>query len=155
MSSSPTHLTSDRLGVRDWWLLVETALALTGASLAITVLPFRYIARGASASRTARHPQDPAIIRRAGRAVDALSRRLPWKTVCFQKGLALHWMLRRRGVTSLLHYGVDRDAERGLRAHVWVSVAGDNVMGGELAAEFACLAVFPPADASAFGSLRL
>ena len=149
MSSSPTQLISDRLGIRDWSLLVEAALALTGASLAIAVLPFRRIARRASASENARPSQDPVIARRAGRAIGAWSRWLPWKTVCFQKGLALHWMLRRRGIASRLHYGVDHHAEQGLRAHVWVSVAGENVMGGEIAHEFACLAVFPPADTSA------
>lgn len=150
MPRSPTLPSLAPLGIRDWALIVESALVLTVASLAIAAVPFRRIAQWASTAPVAGcQPREPSTIRRAGQAIDAWSRRLPWKTVCFQKGLALHWMLRRRGIASRLHYGVDRHAEQGLRAHVWVSVAAENVMGGEMADEFACLAVFPPTDASA------
>ena len=90
-------------------------------------------------------------VQRVAQAVNAWARRFPWKTVCFQKGLALHWMLRRRGVDSRLHYGVDHHAVKGLRAHVWVSVGGETVMGGEVADEFTCLATFPPHGVTAQG----
>lgn len=146
----PVPLRLSPLGVRDRALLIEAALMLTVASLVIALVPFRRIAKWASALTIAPRPaQDLAKVGRAGKAIEAWGRRLPWKTVCFQKGLALHWMLQRRDIASLLHYGVDRHAEQGLRAHVWISVNGDIVMGGEIAHEFACLAVFPPADASA------
>jgi hypothetical protein len=54
----------------------------------------------------------------------------------------LHWMLQRRGLHSRLHYGVGRSAGD-LRAHVWVSCAGRNVIGGEIAHDFTCLATYP------------
>jgi hypothetical protein len=75
-------------------------------------------------------------------AVEATARRLPWKTVCFQKGLALHWMLQRREVPSRLHYGVSQ-AEEQLRAHVWVSHGDEIIIGGEVAGEFTCLITYP------------
>jgi len=58
------------------------------------------------------------------------SRRLPWHTVCFHEGLAAHWMLRRRGLPSRLHYGIRQQGDR-LTAHVWVDVAGSAVIGEE------------------------
>lgn len=145
MSSPPTALRPARLSVRDWSLVAEAGLALTVASLAIAVVPFRRIARSLSRSALGDKPgvdADAAALR-ARWAIEACAWRLPWKTVCFQKGLALHWMLRRRGVDSRLHYGVAQNAGLGLRAHVWVSLSGEPVMGGDGADQFACLAVFP------------
>jgi hypothetical protein len=77
--------------------------------------------------------------------VGACADRVPWKAVCFQRGLALHWMLRRRGIASVLHYGIAQGNDRGLRAHVWISADGRVVLGGAEAAEFTCVASFPPA----------
>jgi hypothetical protein len=65
--------------------------------------------------------------------------------VCFQKGLALHMMLRRRGIASVLHYGVMQNAARGLAAHVWISEGDRLVMGGEVAPDYTELARFPSA----------
>jgi hypothetical protein len=128
-------------------LFVEAALALTLSSIAIAVLPFARLARWLSQGdlRAVCGTNDAQTAIRRGRwAVEAAARRLPWKTVCFQKGLAYHLMMRRRGIPTVLHYGVGRDLEEGLRAHVWVSHAGIPCIGGEVAAEFVCLATYPP-----------
>ena len=83
-------------------------------------------------------------MRRVRWAVQAWARHVPWRAVCFQQGLALHWMLRRRGVASVLLYGVAKRGGEGLAAHVWVDVDGATVIGGEEAPNFVCLARFPP-----------
>jgi len=61
------------------------------------------------------------------------------------RGLAVHVMLRRRGIASFLHYGVAQSDA--LKAHVWVSAAGRDVIGGEEAAGFTRLATYPPVPA--------
>lgn len=133
------------LGPTNRRLLVQALPALALASLAIKLVPFRRLARAASGGGgEAGDAVDEAFVRKARWAVEAWGKRVPWRTVCFQKGLALHVMLRRRGIASVLHYGVSQGAEQGLRAHVWVTVGGQAVIGGEEAAEFACLATFPP-----------
>ena len=72
-----------------------------------------------------------------------MSRRLPWRTKCIEKGLAVQRLLRSGGVDALLHYGA-RHAENGmLEAHVWVSVDGETVIGGDEAPGFAELAQYP------------
>ncbi|HEX8626492.1 MAG TPA: lasso peptide biosynthesis B2 protein [Allosphingosinicella sp.] len=143
MAAPGTRLRRTRPRLADAPLLAEALAALTLASLAIALLPFRRVA--ATASAPARGPvrTDPESVRRARSAVTGWSRRVPWRTVCFQKGLAVHWMLRRRGIPSVLLYGVRREGD-GLAAHVWVDVDGETVIGGEEAAGFACLARFPP-----------
>ena len=121
----------------------EACATLAAASLAIRALPFRSLAslmgRGAISGASS-HVHTNAV----ARAVRRASSRVPWRTVCFQEGLAVHWMLRRRGLPSHLHYGVRQAAQR-LTAHVWVEVGGAVVIGEEApGGEHHRVAVFPP-----------
>jgi hypothetical protein len=120
------------------------------ASFAIRALPFRKVVGTAVREAPPRElsPASQKIeVERAAWAVEACARVLPWRTVCFQKGLAMHWLLQRRGLQTVLHYGVAQNPERGLAAHVWVTHGGEAIIGGEEAPNFTCLATFP-ADAS-------
>lgn len=134
------------LRARHWLLLMEAFGVLVGTSLVIGILPFRWVVRLASrGSAKACSCDDPRGVDDIRWAVEAIARRVPWRTVCFQKGLALHLMLRRRGVPAMLHYGAGKDEHGGLAAHVWVSVGGAIVMGGDVVDRFRCLATYPPA----------
>src|SRR5665213_3764345 len=103
-------------------------------------MPFRRLAASASRPRAPARGRSspPAKIRWA---VEAWARRVPWKAVCFQRGLAAHVMLRRRGLNSILHYGVARKEEEGLAAHVWISLDGTILLGGREAPDFICLSL--------------
>lgn len=133
------------LDMRQWLLLGEALVALAAASAAINMLPFRRVVRIAArkrpmakSPRARRFPPSDVLW-----AVQAVSWRVPWRTVCFQKGLALHVMLQRRGICSRLHYGVGRGEKNELAAHVWVSVDGQIILGGDVAERFQCLATYP------------
>jgi GNAT superfamily N-acetyltransferase len=143
MAAPATRPPNARLRARDWLMLAEALAALALASLAIALLPFRRVAAAASARGRGAARTDDETVRRVRSAVQAWGRRVPWRAVCFQKGLAVHWMLRRRGIRSVLLYGVKRDGD-GLAAHVWIDVDGATVIGGDEAPGFACLARFPP-----------
>jgi hypothetical protein len=143
MSAPTTRSTPARRTWGDWLLLAEALAALSLASLAIAFLPFRRVAAAASVRGHRETRNDGEMVRRVRGAIKGWSRRVPWKSVCFQRGLAMHWMLRRRGIRSVLLYGV-RQEKDGLGAHVWVDVDGETVIGGEEAPDFACLARFPP-----------
>jgi hypothetical protein len=124
---------------RELALFAEALLMLSLASLAIR-LPFRWLTRLMSMGR-ADGSCDKSLSCDIVKAVGRAGRRLPWRTVCFQQGLATHWMHRRRGAPSILHYGARTGQE--LAAHVWVSVDGDIVIGEAEAASHACIATFP------------
>ena len=130
----------------DRLLLAETVVTLAAASFAIRALPFRKVV-GALGRRPLKPEADQAKtlgeIARTGWAIEACARLLPWRIVCFQKGLAMQWMLRRRRIAALLHYGIAQDEQRGLTAHVWVTHRGEDIMGGEEASGYTCLATFP------------
>jgi hypothetical protein len=131
----------------DRLLIMEALAALTAASLAIRVLPFRKVVVMATPKRTSPGLEigDVALeLQRVRWALVACANRVPFKAVCFQKGLAAQVMLRRRKIPATLHYGVRQDKTLGLQAHVWVTACRQDVVGGEVADRFACLATFPP-----------
>ena len=70
--------------------------------------------------------------RRLARAVDRGAARLPGETRCLARALALHAMLRRRGVGATLLIGVRPRAERGCLddLHAWVLRQGETLIGG-------------------------
>jgi hypothetical protein len=78
-------------------------------------------------------------------AVEAAARRLPWRIVCIQKGLAAQRMLRAAGMDAILHYGMRcLQQDDTLEAHVWVTVGQEAVIGGDEAEGFVTVATYPP-----------
>lgn len=127
-------------------LLCEGMVCLSLASLAITAIPSRIIQLTATwnSRRAVPSPHERLAIRARTRwAVLACARWVPWRAVCYQQGLAAQWMLRRRGIPSVLYYGAAPDEEKGLLVHVWVRDGEIDVIGGEGASRFAVLATFP------------
>ena len=125
-------------------LIREAVWALVLARLAIRLVPFRRIVRFATDfRRQAVAPVDhKEFAPLAAWAIEVSALRLPWRPVCFDRGLALHVLLRRRGIPSVLNYGVQREGTGKLAAHVWVTVGDETLIGGESAEGFACLGRF-------------
>lgn len=141
------RLANNKLLAREHWgTLVEAGMALAAASAATRLLPFkRYIELGARPIRQTDRATGPEI----ARIVDALGRRLPFRAVCLQQGIALQWMLRRRGVEAILHYGVQLPKTEGeIRAHVWVSVDGRVLIGAPQHEDYTEVARYPKPRAS-------
>jgi hypothetical protein len=93
MSFSSYRRRLKELPWRDRALLAETTATLVVASVAIRALPFRRVVRTAvrPAPMGELSPASQRIeIERTGWAVEACARLLPWRIVCFQKGLAMH-----------------------------------------------------------------
>ena len=134
-----------RHSFREFGQFAEAACALTVAWLAIRILPFRRLMQTtqigrAPVERSLAERSDVAVAVR--RAVKRAARRLPWSIVCFPEAMAAHWMLRRRGADSRLHYGL-RSSDEKLSAHVWVTLGGEIVIGEERDNAHRCVAVFP------------
>jgi len=114
------------------------------ASLAVWLLPFRALIRTTEWGAAPR-PFDPAdlvVAADMARAVRGVSRRIPWRTVCLHEGLALQWMLRWRGISSLFHFGISPGGDQ-LSAHVWVSLDGKLLIGEQAAETHTEVATFP------------
>jgi len=121
-------------------LHAEALASILVASLAIRLLPFpRIVGLGARPKRPRATGAGVAALRGP---VRGWARRVPWRALCFETALALRMMLARRGTASTLHYGIAR--EEGLKAHVWLSVDGEVVIGADGAAGYSEVATFPP-----------
>ena len=123
-------------------LLAEVGVAILAGSLAVRLVPFRSLAerlaRGGRGTATA----DAETAYWLRRAVLAWARRLPWRALCFEQGLAAFALLRRRGFDATLHYGA-ATIEGELQAHVWVTSGETEVVGCENKENYGLLARFP------------
>lgn len=132
-------------------LLTEAALCLGAARLGTLVLPFRWVA-AFSGTMGRRWPLPPerraAAIRRIAGIVTVAARHTYFRAACLQQALAVQYMLRRRGVETVLNFGVFHNADGGLAAHAWVS-DGDVVIVGGPVGRFTRLAQFPRPGAKA------
>lgn len=129
--------------IRTWMLLssrgrgalVEAVIALAAARLMVVLRPFKEVAAAAARQprRTSREPD--AMRREVSWAITAAARRAPWRALCLEQAIAAQAMLRRRGVASVLHYGV-KAGGGDLAAHAWVTVEGRDVVGGPASVGF-------------------
>lgn len=121
----------------------EAVVTLMAVSLALQLLPFRRAIRFGSVGLGERR-QEVSVVDIVW-AVEAAARRLPWRVVCLHKGLAAQRLLRSAGIDALLNYGIrnEKPADK-LEAHVWVTVRGQAVIGGDEATGFARVATYPP-----------
>jgi hypothetical protein len=135
-----------RLSLLDRLLLLEAVVSLGAAAFCVRVFPFRVAVRCGSFHIHRREPSQEErdiLVKRIRWAVQASARRVPWRAMCFQQGLAAQSMLGRRGIPSVLHYGVAPDHDHGISAHVWVCNGGLDVIGCEIAHLYATLGIFP------------
>lgn len=138
-SSAPPLRASRARGIANRMLVLEAVILLLPAALAVRFMPFaRVVGRGRRINRR-RGAAEP---RRLARMVEIARGKVPWRAKCFESALCLRAMLRRRGIPSTLHYGIGTAEGGALNAHVWLSVDGDVLIGGENAAQFACVATF-------------
>jgi hypothetical protein len=136
-----------RRSARDVALAIDAAVCLTGARLALALVPFRWIVDVSirPPRRVAAERDRDRAIRDVRWAIAAAAARLPGETVCFPRALAAQSMLRRRGVATTMTYGArTRDAR--LDAHVWLTAGSTGIVGHEAASDFSALATYAGAS---------
>ena len=136
----------------DWpqrLVLLDAALILSAAQVAIHLLPFRWIAPrlGSAGEVPVERQLSPKQQRQAqqvGWAITALANHSPLNAKCLAQAVAGKWMLQRRGLPSTLYLGVERgsDEEKWLEAHAWLRCGGDFVTGERQHERFRVLAAF-------------
>jgi hypothetical protein len=141
-----------QIGWRRRALIVEAAVWLALARLALAAFPFPTLARRLGVFVP---PADPRVAAAAGATtVDAarLAREVSWAVtrgaihvpfaaVCLPQAMAARIMLSRRGVASAMRFGAAKGEGAALDAHAWVDAAGVKVTGypvGAAMAEIAC-----------------
>lgn len=130
-------------GLRKWQarssaerrLLVEAALALALARVAVLAVPFRRTVRvlklrqGEATDRVQYAQAGDA--KAVAWAVRAAAARLPWHSTCLMEALAAGVLLWRRGIPATLYLGVATNVASadGIAAHAWLR-CGDSIVVG-------------------------
>lgn len=132
-------------------LVVEAVACLLLARLGLIFVPFPKLARWLGDFVP---PSDPRVLAARARTVQAgtaeeigwavtrSARYVPFKAVCLPQAMAARVMLKRRGVSSVLHFGAARGQDKPLDAHAWLDAAGVDVTGYPVAQNFAEIACF-------------
>jgi hypothetical protein len=125
---------TDRIGDWRWRGQVAEAMAwLTLSRLAVSFVPFRLWRRllGRIVTSSARPCADPCVARRLAASVERGALRLPFRTKCLPRALALHAIMRRRGMPALLVIGVLDSQRRGALEdlHAWVETDNGILIG--------------------------
>ena len=134
-------------------LLAEAVAYLFAARLALIFIPFPRLARRlgtfvppadprAVAVRVGTAPDQAQLAEDIGWAVTRAARYMPFRAVCLPQAMAARVMLKRRGVSSVMHFGAAKGTEKPLDAHAWLDAAGVEVTGYPVAENFAEIACF-------------
>ncbi len=132
-------------------LVIEAVALLPLARLGLIVVSFPKLARRlgdfvppndprALAAREA--GAQAALAEEIGWAVTRSARYVPFKAVCLPQAMAARVMLKRRGVSSAMHFGAARGQDKPLDAHAWLDAAGVEVTGYPVAKTFVEIACF-------------
>ena len=136
----------ERRSLHAWLLLIEAGTWLLIARAALRLLPVsRIVGWIRRPIRVRSAPGGGDIVGECRWAVTAFSHNAPVRLVCFPQALALHFMLRRRGIASEVLYGAARLENGELAAHAWLRHEGVVVVGGETAGNFSVLDTWKPA----------
>lgn len=115
-------------------LLLEAALWLAAARLALLLVPFphigRYLGELRPPVRDGGPPEGDAMAGVVAWAIDRAARVLPFRVVCLPRALAGWQMLHCRRIAGRVHFGASRDAAgAALRTHAWLDAGGVEVTG--------------------------
>jgi hypothetical protein len=115
----------------DRWLIVRAAYWLLVARILILAIPFQHLAARLSAKPGGAQPDpDPAILDRIGYAVSVAAARVPWRSDCFPQTIAARMLMKRHGLPSRIHLGVERVGDEDLLGHAWLTCGDELVVGG-------------------------
>ena len=119
-------------------LLIEATFLWGFIRIAQAVLPFRILARWIGRPNEESAKNDPQsdehieILQSIRWTVGAVGRNVPRKANCLTRALMARSMLKRRGLTGTVYFGMVRDQESNqLKAHAWLRSHNEMVTGGE------------------------
>ncbi len=142
-----------QVGGRRRWLLIEAAMWLMLARIALLAIPFPTLARRlgvfvpptderVTLARREASARDTQLAEEIGWATVRAARHVPFRAVCLPQAMAARIMLRRRGIASVLHFGAAKGKDKPIDAHAWLDAAGIEVTGYPVARQFAEIAWF-------------
>lgn len=129
----------------EYTLFAEAWIFLAIARLMLIFIPFRKVAKllgRAMYEAPATILPDPAVPSRISTAIQRAGRRSPWRTKCFEQAVAAKIMLKLRGITSTVYFGVNNSTPGRMLAHAWLKSNSTTVTGGPESKDFTIISWF-------------
>ena len=107
--------------IKEYLLFVESWVLLSLSKLMILFFPFKFIASkiGYPQSETDHENQIGSNVSDIQIAVTRGAKYIFFRSKCYDQALATTFMLKRRGISSTIYFGVNKDGAQ-LSAHAWV-----------------------------------
>lgn len=135
---------------KEVWLFLEAVYFLAYARLAISLIPFKYIAPtlGIQTLEMNNSIEAKETLSKAMEIAQAIKRGVryaPWINVCLPQAIVAQRMLARRKIAYTVYLGTAKDeSNSGLKAHAWVK-CGDLFIVGKMGHEqFTVISRFVP-----------
>jgi len=109
--------------------LLESLFFLGWSRFLIRVFHFKKIASFLQAKQKSTRTSDNDDIKKIAAAIKTMSSHTFWKSNCLTQALTARFMLNRRGIKSVVYFGVVADEKDFLKAHAWVESNGMIVTG--------------------------
>ena len=111
----------------------RAAFELAVARLRLRSWTPRQLAGSGNADGEALDKAAASLVQRVSLPIPRVAARLPWRADCLVQALAAERWLGRRGITSILHLGVNKNGPASFAAHAWLEAGGRIVTGGDVA----------------------
>ncbi len=81
---------------------------------------------------------------RIGRLMKTVSKNVPWECKCLSEALCVKWLLNYYKIPSVFYLGarLDKEDKNGMKAHAWVTVGPQIVIGGPGHKDYHVVATF-------------
>jgi hypothetical protein len=155
-ATAPSNLYMPPIGkLRRWFelpppkrvLLLQALTLVTGARVALKVLPFSVVRRALSKLATPPTASPaPAHLGEVIWAIETIGRQFPGVGTCLTQALAAHVLVGRSGHKSHLRIGVARSADGKFDAHAWLESDGVILIGSASHARYVPMPVLNGLD---------
>jgi uncharacterized membrane protein len=105
-------------------LLLLEALVMLFVSKIIVCFPFRYYIKLFKSTNIAEKETNSIRLQKISISLRRANKLAFWKNVCLVKSVAARFMLKRRGIPSVLSLGLQFQDRKKLTAHAWIK-SGD------------------------------
>lgn len=132
-----------QLTAKELLLIPEAFYQLVMARIKVSVLRSQqYLPQVQNKKASAAYIENFEKLQTIATVINGLSIRTPWPSTCLVKVIAAHKMLCKRDIPHVLHFGVQINSSKEIKAHAWLSAGSKILVGGENAAGFKELSKF-------------
>lgn len=122
------------ISIKEKLLFIE-AFFLTGIMrYKILKTPFKELKQGLGTHNTESSQEESRDVYRVAKQVQWIviqaSKYTPWESLCLVQAMTVQKMLKKRGISTTIYLGVNKDTDNQMKAHAWIRCGQMYITGG-------------------------